>query len=76
LFAGFDGAHDGVLGLVEVFGSVLVFGGVAAADVSAEEAHAEMDPAVSGLEALFAAFGVWVDVLDLFEVSTLCRHTA
>jgi hypothetical protein len=39
---------------VEVLGGVLVFGGVAAADVSALEAGAEMDPGVAQGDALLA----------------------
>jgi hypothetical protein len=53
---------------------VLVFGRVAAADVSADEAHAEMHPAVSGLEAFFAAAGMRVDILNLVEVGTFASH--
>jgi hypothetical protein len=58
VFAGFEGAHDGVLGAVEVLGGVLVFGGVAAADVAAFHAQAEMHPGVAHFQALLAAFGV------------------
>ena len=35
VFAGFEGAHDGVLGAVEVLGGVLVLGGVATAHMAA-----------------------------------------
>jgi hypothetical protein len=65
-----------VLGVVEVFGGVLVLGGVATADVSADEAHAEVDPAVAGFEAFLAAFGVGTDVVDPVEVRTFDCHTA
>jgi hypothetical protein len=74
-FPWFYGAHDGVLGLVEVFGGVFSFRGVAAADVSAGEAHAQMNPAVTGLEALFAATGMWKHILNLVEVGTFTIHT-
>ena len=42
--AGLDGTHDRVFGGVEMLGGVLVFGGVAAGDVPAEQALAEMHP--------------------------------
>jgi hypothetical protein len=65
VFAGFEGAHDGVLGAVEVFGGVLVFGGVAAADVAALHAEAEMHPGVAHFQALFAAFGVRCNLVNV-----------
>ena len=49
---------------------------IAAADMSALEAHAEMHPFSAGLKALFAAFGVGFDFLDLVEVGTCGSHTA
>jgi hypothetical protein len=75
LFAGFDGAHDWMPGLVEMFGGVFIFRGVAAAYVSADQTHAEVDPTVAGFEALFAALGMGMDVLDLIEVGTCGSHT-
>jgi hypothetical protein len=35
IFAGLEGLHDGVLGLLEMLGGVLVLGGIAAAYVTA-----------------------------------------
>jgi hypothetical protein len=58
VFAGLEGAHDRVLGAVEMLGGVLVLGRVAAADVAALHAQAEVDPGVAHLQALFAALGV------------------
>jgi hypothetical protein len=58
VFAGLEGAHDGVLSAVEMLGGVFVFGGVAAADVSAFHAQAEMYPGIAHFQALFAALGV------------------
>jgi hypothetical protein len=69
-FAGFQGLDDGVFAGVEVFGGMLVFRGVAAADVAAGEAEAEVHPAVTHLEALFAAFGFRLGGLDVFDVGT------
>src|SRR5215210_8950281 len=38
--------HERVIGGVEVLGSVLVFRGIATTDVTADQAEAQMDPAV------------------------------
>jgi hypothetical protein len=60
-FARFEGLHDGVLGGMKMFGGVFVFGGIAAADVAALEAQAQVDPGVAHFQALFAAAGVGLD---------------
>jgi hypothetical protein len=52
--AGLGGGDDRVLGGAKVPGGVLVLGGVAAADVAAFEASAEMHPAVAQRDALLA----------------------
>jgi hypothetical protein len=74
-FAGLDGAHDGMLGVMKVLGGVLADRRVAAAYMSADEAEAEVYPPLADLEALFTAVGVWFDVADFIEVSTLGCHT-
>jgi hypothetical protein len=53
VFAGFNGTHDGMAAIVKMFGGVFVFGRIAAADVPAHHAHAEMNPSVAHLDALF-----------------------
>jgi hypothetical protein len=50
--------------------------GIAAAYVSTDETHAQMDPFATGFEALFTALGVGLYVLDEIEVRTSCSHTA
>lgn len=55
VFAGFDGAGDVVAGVLGVLAGVAIGGGVAAGDVAAGEAHAQVDPAAAGGEAVFAA---------------------
>ena len=54
-FAGLERPDDRVLGRVEVLGRVLVLRGVAAADVTALPALAQVHPRVAHLQALFAA---------------------
>jgi hypothetical protein len=65
VFAGFERTHDGMLGAVEVLGGVLVFGGVAASDVAALHAQAEMHPGIAHFQALFATLGVWRYFVDV-----------
>jgi hypothetical protein len=72
-FAGFEGFHDGVLGLMEVFGGVFVLGGITAADVAALEAQAQVDPSVAHFQALLAAAGVRFDGANLRKMHAL-RH--
>ena len=60
-----------VVGAVEMFGSMLIFGGVAAADVAADETDAQMNPAIAHLQALLAAIGAGRNsLIDLFYVAT------
>jgi hypothetical protein len=73
-FAGLEGADDGVTGFVGVFAGVFAGAGVAAADVAAGAAHAEVDPVAAGGKALFAAVGGWGDVADHVGVVAGARH--
>ena len=52
-----------------VFGGVTVGRVIATADMTACQAHPQVDPGASDLEAVFATFGAWGDVLNLVEVS-------
>lgn len=54
---GLEGTHDGMACAMIVFGGVLVAGGVAAADMAALQTKAQMNPAVSRLQAFFTAIG-------------------
>ncbi len=60
---------------VKVFRRVLVGGRVAAADVPAFQAEAQVDPGRADLQAVLAAVGARRDVADLVEVFT-GRHGA
>ncbi|MCU1304189.1 MAG: hypothetical protein JWQ87_4473 [Candidatus Sulfotelmatobacter sp.] len=57
LFSRLDGAHYRMRAGVKVFGGVLVLRRVAATDVAADHAQAEVDPAVAHFYALFADAG-------------------
>jgi hypothetical protein len=55
-------------GRAKVFRGVLVFGGVAAPDVPAGQAHPQMDPPVLHLQTFLAAGGARLDIADLVEM--------
>jgi len=73
VFAGLEGFHDGVLGRVKVFGGVFVLRRIAATDVAAGKAQAQVDPGVAHLQTFFASLGMGLYVVDLVEVRT-ARH--
>jgi hypothetical protein len=68
IFAGFDGADEGVVAVVEVTGCVHVLRRITAADVTTFQTHAEMNPCVSHLDALRADVFVSAGDLDLVEM--------
>jgi hypothetical protein len=62
----FDGA--------KMLGGMFVFGGVAAAYVTAGQAQAQVDPLVSHLQAFFAALGFGLYVADLIGMRANICH--
>jgi hypothetical protein len=54
ILARFKRSHDGMFCLSEVLGGVLVLRGIAAADVAADLAKAQMNPRIAHLQALLA----------------------
>jgi len=61
---------------MKMFCGVFVFRGVAAADVAAAQAQAQVHPTVAHLQALFAALGLWFNAFDLIEVRTVIGHNS
>ena len=61
---------------MEMLGGVLVLGRIAAADMAAGQAQAQMDPGIAGLDAIFADMLGSLSNLDLAEVTTLSRHAS
>ena len=59
---------------VKVFGGVLVLGRVAATDIAADKAHAQVDPGIAGLHALLTNMLVRFSYFDLIEVGTFFWH--
>ena len=59
---------------MKVFGGVLVLGGVAATDMSTDQAQAQMDPSVSHFQAFFATVFAGCPKLDLVQMCALFSH--
>jgi hypothetical protein len=76
VLAGLEGLDDGVMGVLEVFVGVAVLGRIAAADVAADEALAQVNPSVSDFEAILAALAAGSDVANFGYVFTTvgARH--
>jgi hypothetical protein len=68
IFAPLKRPHDGVFGFFEVLGGMPIFGGIAAADVAANLAEAQVDPRIAHLQALFTSIGIRGWVLYLVQV--------
>src|SRR5258708_21960484 len=68
IFARFQGPHDGMLRRMEVLCRVLVFRRVATTHVPALQAQAQMHPTITHLQALLAAAGVRLHVLDVTQM--------
>jgi hypothetical protein len=59
---------------MEVLSRMLILGRIAAADLPALQAHAEVDPGIPCLYALFTDVLIGVFDLDVVEVGALLRH--
>jgi hypothetical protein len=68
LLTGFEGLDYGVSGGVEMFGGVFILRVVAAADMSTDQKHAQVNPSVTHFQTFFAAVNVRGYVLNLIEV--------
>jgi hypothetical protein len=68
VFTGLEGLDDGVRRFMKMLSCVFVGRAVAAADVSAGEAKAEVYPLGADLETVFASSGGRSDVVNLGEV--------
>jgi hypothetical protein len=69
-----DGAYQRMLGLMKVLGGVLIFGRVATAYMSTNQAHAQVDPSVANLDAIFAYMSVRFSYFDLVEMRAYFCH--
>jgi hypothetical protein len=68
------GPYHGVGGRVKMLGGVLVLRIVAAADMAADQAHAQMHPAVPASETFLATVGITLAVCDSLKVQAVLAH--
>jgi hypothetical protein len=66
VFSRLKGFYDRMMLGVKMLCGVFVFRTIAAADVAAGKAQAQVDPVVAHFQALFAAVGAGRDVSDFF----------
>lgn len=59
---------------VEMFGSVLVLGRVAAADMSADQADAQVYPRIPHLQTFLAAVRAWRHIPNLIDMLAYVAH--
>jgi hypothetical protein len=63
-----------MIGLLEMFGGVLVLGGIATADMAAFEAEAQVHPCIANAQAILAPIGGGLYVSDLVEMAANGWH--
>src|SRR5215469_15766215 len=66
--------NDGMAGGVEMLGSVLVLGRVAATHMPTGETESKMDPGITDLQTVFTSLGTGGDVMYLIKMRTTLRH--
>jgi hypothetical protein len=71
ILAFLEGFDEGMFGGVEMRRRVLVFGIIAAADMPADQADAQVDPAIPGFQAVLAARRAGRHVANLVEMGAL-----
>jgi hypothetical protein len=75
VLARLESPDDRMTDLVKVRGRVLVWGAVAAADVTAGHAEPEVDPRAAHPQAVFASVGARFDFVNLIEMAADFNHT-
>jgi hypothetical protein len=75
VFSRFKGLDDGVARGVKMLGGVLVLGAVAAADVAAFQAKAQMDPGIAHFEAFLATRAAGFDLANGTEMGACNGHS-
>jgi hypothetical protein len=69
-----NGADEGMRGFVEMLRGVLVLGRIATAHVSANQAQAQVDPRVAGLNTFLTDMRGGTSEFELVEMGTFLRH--
>ena len=74
VFTGLEGLDDGMAGCMEMPGCMLILRGVAAANVPADKALAQVYPGIANFQAIFAAISTRGNFSNLVEVRTIRCH--
>lgn len=74
IFAWLEGLNDRVIGCVEMLRRMLVLRGVTAANVPANQAFAQVNPAIASFQTVLTAIGARRDLLYLIKMTTLLCH--
>jgi hypothetical protein len=74
VFAGFERFDEGMVGLMKVFGGVLIFRAVAAAHVTASQAQPQVNPIIPHFQAFFTAIPAGTHLVKILQMSTLGFH--
>src|SRR2546425_4718776 len=69
-----EGLDNRVVGRMEMLGGVLILRLVTATHMSTDETETQVQPAVTGLQAILAPIGTRRDLTYLVEVATLLCH--
>jgi hypothetical protein len=72
----FDRSHNGVVYGPVVPGGMLIFRRIAAADIPAGQADAQVDPAVPALNALFTNMVGWFQIFRCLDVLTIVHKSS
>jgi hypothetical protein len=68
ILARFDRFHDGMFGPVKMFGGMFVLRGIAASHMAALQAHSQVNPGVTHLQAFFASGSARANILYSVEM--------
>ncbi len=74
IFIGLEGLDNRMAGRMKMFGRVLVFRGIAAANMPANQTFAQVYPGIPNFQAILAAIRTGRDFPDLVKMRTILCH--
>jgi hypothetical protein len=74
IFTGLEGLDDGMIRRVKMLGCMFILRRVTTADMSTDQAFAQVDPRVPDFQAVFTAISAGCNLLDLIKMRTLLCH--
>jgi hypothetical protein len=60
--------HNGMLGLMKMFGGMFVPGRIAAPNMTADQTFSQVDPGIAHLQAFFTTLAAWFHIADFIYV--------